>query len=84
MLAGDALRMELDAVDRQRIVAQALDGSVLGAGVGDEAVRQAVGRQRQRMVAGRGERRGEAGEEAAPVMGDEARVQRAGWREAAR
>ena len=31
MLAGDALGMELDAVDRQRRVAQALDRAVLGA-----------------------------------------------------
>ena len=28
MRAGDALGMELDAVDRQRLVAQALDGAV--------------------------------------------------------
>ena len=42
VLAGDALRMELDAVDRQAAVAKALDGRVVRLGVDGEAVRDAV------------------------------------------
>ena len=73
LFAGDALRMELDAVDRQARVAKPLDGAVGGAGGDDQRVRQAVRRQRQAVIAGRLEGRGQAGEDAAAVMRDFAR-----------
>src|SRR3954471_1598340 len=49
VLRGDALGMELNAVDRQRLVAQAHD-DVAGLGGDLELVRQALARHDQRVI----------------------------------
>src|SRR5690606_20057967 len=66
--AGDAFGMELDAVDRKAPVGEGLDGAVGGLGGDREAAGQAGARDRERVVARRREGRGEAGEDAAPVV----------------
>jgi hypothetical protein len=68
-LGGDALGMELHAEDRQRLVLQAHDDAVVG-GRGDLqlVVREARRIEGQGMVARRGERGGQAGEDAAPLV----------------
>ena len=58
VLAGDALGVELDTMDRQGAVPEALDGPVFGPRVDDQAVGKALFRHGQRMVASRGEGRG--------------------------
>ena len=65
---GDAFGMELDAVDGRLRVPHGHYGSILAPGVGDQR-RLRVG-NRQRMIAGRREGRGKAGEQAASVMAD--------------
>src|SRR5690242_13340787 len=70
VLAGDALGMELDSMDRQRLVVEALDRPVLGARIDDQAGGEALRGQGQRMIASRGEGGGEAGEDPAAVMVD--------------
>ena len=68
LLGGDAFGVELDAVNRRLGMPHGHHRSVLAPGVGDQR-RARVG-HRQRMIAGRGERRGQAGEQAAAVMAD--------------
>src|SRR5919206_2658683 len=70
LLAGDALRMELDAVDRQAAMAKSLKRSVLALGVDGEAIGPFLPGHGQRVIAGRRERRGEAAEQAAAVVAD--------------
>ncbi len=72
VLAGDALRVELHAEDRQRAVAQAHDQPVLGPGGRHQRVGQRVPLDDQAVVARRVERRGQAGEDI--------RCRDAGWR----
>src|SRR3546814_19553293 len=68
-LRGDALGVELHAVDRQGPVLQAHDDPILG-GCGDlqVVVRKARRVDGQRMVARGGQRRGQAGEDAAALV----------------
>ncbi|MCY1176850.1 hypothetical protein D9M73_171370 [compost metagenome] len=68
MFGGDAFGVELHAVDRQRGMAHAHHRSVIGARVDHQRVRQIL--DDQRMIARRGERRGQAREHARSVMRD--------------
>src|SRR3546814_6378682 len=72
LLRGDALRMELHAVDRQGPVLQAHDHAVVG---GRRDLQPVVGEGRridgERVVARGGERRGQAGEDAAALRSEE-------------
>jgi hypothetical protein len=70
MFAGNALRVELHAFDGKFAMANALDRAVLGSRRDDEGVRQVHFADRQRVVAGHGEWRGEASEDTLSVMAD--------------
>ena len=70
MLAGDAFRVELDAVDRQDSVAEPLDRGVLAGGIDGEAGGHGGRIERQRMIADGGERGGKALKQPAAIMLD--------------
>ncbi len=70
VLRGDALGVELHAVDRMLDVHQAHDQAVLGGGDGREAGRQRLALDDQRVIAGAGEFVIEAAEDATAVVGD--------------
>src|SRR6478735_8654915 len=62
-LGGDGLRMELDPVNREFFVLQPHNFPLRSLGGDLEAVRQAGALDQKGMVAGGGERRGQAGED---------------------
>lgn len=64
MLAGDAFRVELHALDRQGAMAQAHDGAILQPGGDLEAIGQAFALDHQRVIASGEEGRGQAAEHA--------------------
>ena len=70
LLAGNALRVELNSVDRQLIVAHRLDRLVLGARIDLQAIGQVGSVDHQRMVARDREGRRQAAEKRCPVVGD--------------
>ena len=72
MLAGDALGVELHAMDREIPVVHGHDDPVLGPGGGDQHIRQRVPRDDQAMIARGVEGRGHALQDAGAVMGDRA------------
>ena len=66
MFGGDAFGMELDAVDRERGVAEAHHMAIIARRIDDQLGRNIL--DDQRVIARRRERRGEADEQPAPVM----------------
>ena len=69
-LGGDALGMELHAVDRPLAMGEAHDEPVLGPGGDAQRGGQARALDDQRMIARRRERIGQAGEDAGAVVVD--------------